>query len=102
MCRTCSRAVARYSCGSYCAIEQPMPQATQIAGSTAPFNRCGGDPAQYLIINPRKRQHALQDRAKADQNNEQFKKICEPAIGRELVDGPKAYRPDNNDDEHAD
>ena len=55
-----------------------------------------------LIVDSCERQDALQDRAQADQNDQQFEKIGEPAVIGKLVDGPKTDRPDDNDNEHAD
>jgi len=56
---------------------------------------------QLQPINSEHRQHPLQDRHQADQDNEQFEKICQPAITDELVDDPETDRTNDTNDQNA-
>jgi hypothetical protein len=64
------------------------------------MDECGDQ--TWGLIDPSERQHALQYRAEADQNHQQFEKICQPAVHGESVDGPETNRPDDDNDEYAD
>jgi hypothetical protein len=44
----------------------------------------------------------MKDRRQADQNHEQFEKICQSAIINKLIDGPKTNRADDNDNQIPD
>src|SRR5262249_31601337 len=52
--------------------------------------------------NSRQWQDPLEDRRQADQHHEQFEKACQTAILDELIDGPKANRTDDANNQDSD
>lgn len=52
-------------------------------------------------VNSRQWQDALKDRPQTDQNDEQFEKLLQATVIRELVDGPKTNGTDDDDDQNG-
>jgi hypothetical protein len=48
------------------------------------------------------RKHPLQNRAEANEHNEQLEKLRQSAVISEFIDSPKADCSDDHDDQHAD
>src|SRR5262249_40829433 len=71
-----------------------------VEGVALPETRLSRAAPRLEPTNSRQWQDPLEDRRQTDQHHEQFEKACQTAILDELIDGPKANRTDdaNNQD----
>ena len=56
----------------------------------------------WLDINACKRKHSLQNRGQTDEDHEQLKELCQPAVTNKLVDHPKTDRTHDNNNQNTD
>jgi hypothetical protein len=80
----------------------PMP--VEFGFATSIERAPSGEPAidRGGSINARQGQHALQDRAQANEHHEQLEKVCQSAVAGESVDGPETDRSDDDNNQNPD